>query len=327
MHDAHSDGSCTSQAGKKVPCPPYKTVEAAVARGLDFIAITDHNTVSHYDAERELAPYFDKMLFISGREITTFDGHANVYGTTEFIDFRLTSKYVPAFSKLLDEVEAKHGLLSINHPGAPTGSICMGCGWSVKDTDYSRVHVVEALNGGSMDGKFSGIPFWQARLNEGFRMTAIGGSDNHNASYAPEHESAIGLPTTVVYAAELSERAVLEAIRAGHVFVDAQGTRDRAITFEAEAGGQKAMMGDTLKAPAGTPINLTLTMDHLAGAHAELVRDGEVVPFGDHAPVKVEHESWQLTQTSDGRRHWLRVNVRATDGSLLVLGNPVYLNF
>ena len=104
MHDAHSDGSCLSQSGKKVPCPLYKTVETAAARGLDFIAISDHNTTSHYNDMRELQPYFDRLLLIPAREITTFQGHANVYGPTDFIDFRLTSPHVPNFNKLLDEV-------------------------------------------------------------------------------------------------------------------------------------------------------------------------------------------------------------------------------
>src|SRR6201996_5983974 len=54
MHTAHSDGSCLSQSGRKVPCPVFLTAEAATARGLDFIAVTDHNTISHYDALREL---------------------------------------------------------------------------------------------------------------------------------------------------------------------------------------------------------------------------------------------------------------------------------
>ncbi|WP_242618087.1 CehA/McbA family metallohydrolase [Edaphobacter modestus] len=321
LHDAHSDGSCVSEAGKKVPCPLFKTVEAARARGLDFIAITDHNTVSHFDAMRELAPYFDKMLLIPGREITTFDGHANVFGTTEFIDFRLKSKYVPTFNDLLNDVEKKHALLSINHPGSPTGAACMGCGWSVKDTDFSRVHVIEAINGGSMDGPQSGVPFWQKRLNDGFRVTAIGGSDNHNASY----QSAIGKPTTVVYAANLSERAVLEGIRAGHVFVDLQGSGDGAIEFTATAGSQSAVMGDALKASSGTNVHFVLTMLNLAGAHAEVVRDGVVKPLGEVA--KNARETREFDEPSDGERHWVRVNVRGENGRLLVLGNPVYLNF
>jgi hypothetical protein len=310
-----------SEAGRKVPCPLFKTVEAARARGLDFIAITDHNTVSHFDAMRELAPYFDKMLLIPGREITTFDGHANVFGTTEFIDFRLKSKNVPTFNDLLNEVEKKHGLLSINHPGLPTGAECMGCGWSVKDTDFSRVHVIEAINGGSLDGPLSGVPFWQRRLNDGFRVTAIGGSDNHNASY----ESAIGKPTTLVYAGDLSERALLEGVRAGHVFVDVQGSRDRAIEFTATAGTQRAMMGDAMKVPLGTNVHFVLMLLNLDGARAEVVRDGVAKPLGEAA--KSARETREFDEPSDGKRHWVRVNVRGDNGQLLVLGNPIYLNF
>lgn len=56
MHTAHSDGSCASQSGKMVPCPVFVSVQTAAARGLDFIAITDHNADSQYDAERELQP-------------------------------------------------------------------------------------------------------------------------------------------------------------------------------------------------------------------------------------------------------------------------------
>ena len=323
MHDAHSDGSCTSEAGKKVPCPLYKTVEAARARGLDFIAITDHNTMSHFSEMRELAPYFDKMLLIPGREVTTFQGHANVFGTTEFIDFRLTSKYVPTMNDLLNEVEKKHALISLNHPGLPTGAECMGCGWSAKDTDFKRVHVIEAINSGNVDGPLSGIPFWQKRLNDGLRVTAVGGSDNHNATLEPEH--GVGRPTTVVYAKELSESAILEAVRAGHVFVDTQGTRDRSIEFTALADGKTVMMGDLMKAAVGAKVKFSLTMTGLAGAHAELVRDGEASALGEAAGSS--KETRELDWTSDGKRHWVRVNVRGADGGLLVLGNPVYVNF
>lgn len=38
-----------------------------------------------------LQPAFDKILLVPGREITTFYGHANVFGLTDFIDFRMTS--------------------------------------------------------------------------------------------------------------------------------------------------------------------------------------------------------------------------------------------
>lgn len=42
--------------------------------------------------EPTLQPYFDKLLLIPGREITTFQGHFNLFGATQFLDFRLGSK-------------------------------------------------------------------------------------------------------------------------------------------------------------------------------------------------------------------------------------------
>jgi hypothetical protein len=30
---------------------------------------------------------------------------------------------------------------------------------------------------------------------------------------------------------------------------------------------------------------------------------------------------------SDGQPHWVRVDVRSPEGKLLVLGNPVYVNY
>jgi len=116
IHTAQSDGECLSQAGAKVPCPLYKTVEAAAARGLDFIAISDHNATSQFNEERELQPYFDRLLLLPGREITTFYGHANVFGPTGFVDFRLGSEQMPDFNAMLTRIAALGGIVSLNHP-------------------------------------------------------------------------------------------------------------------------------------------------------------------------------------------------------------------
>jgi hypothetical protein len=327
MHDAHSDGSCVSQAGVKVPCPLYKTVEAAAARGLDFIAITDHNTMSQYDDMRELQPYFDHLLLMPGREITTFQGHANVFGTTAFIDFRLTSPHVPHVNDMLQQVQELHGLFSINHPNAPSGAACMGCGWTAPDTDYSRVNAIEAINGGSVEGPRAGIPFWQDKLNQGYRLTGIGGSDNHAAEHAPLVKSNVGRPTTVVYAQNLSEIAVLDGIRAGHVFIDTEGTTSRTLEFSAQDGTKAATMGDSLSPTAGEQVHFTIKMLALQNAHPEVIRDGEVTTLIDAAPVVSEDETRGFDYPSDGKRHWLRVNVRSVDGTLLIVGNPIFLNF
>lgn len=320
MHDAYSDGSCLSQAGVNVPCPLYKTVETAAVRKLDFIAISDHNTTSQYDGIRELQPYYDQLLLIPAREITTFYGHANVFGLTDFVDFRVGSRSVPNVNTISSQVNAYHGLLSINHPGAPSNASCMGCGWTAPNTDYRQIAAIEAVNGGSMDGRGSGIPFWQDKLNQGYRLTGLGGSDNHEAVYPASVRSAVGHPTTVVYAQNLSERAILDGVRAGHVFVDLEGSPDRVIDFSAEVRDQKATMGDNLKAAPGDTVHFALRMRNLQGAYPEIVHDEPDARL-------FSEEMTTFAYRSDGKPHWFRVNVRGMDGKLLILGNPIYLNF
>src|SRR5262249_34961503 len=172
----HSDGRCTSQGGKTVPCPAFLTIQAAAARGLDFVAITDHNTTSHFNAMRELQPYFDRLLLLPGREITTFQGHVNVFGVTDFLDFRVGSMSVPEMTTLLERARGLGALASINHPGLPSGESCLGCGWQPgAAVDLRLVGAVEVVNGGVPEGPFSGVPFWEKQLGNGLRPTAIGG--------------------------------------------------------------------------------------------------------------------------------------------------------
>ncbi|HVW77219.1 MAG TPA: CehA/McbA family metallohydrolase [Alloacidobacterium sp.] len=326
MHTAHSDGSCQSQSGHKVPCPLFLTAEAAAARGLDFIAITDHNTTSHYNDLRELQPYFDKLLFLPGREITTFWGHANLFGPTNFVDFRVGTT-VPTIQSLFEEARRAHAILSINHPNAPTGEVCMGCGWTPdKTVDPHLITTIEAINGGAEEGKYSGVSFWENYLNQGYRIVAIGGSDNHNALLPADAKNAIGSPTTVVYADNLSVGSILEGIRKGHVFIDLSASRDRAFHVSAESGNAKAMMGDVLQAPAGSTIHISAHVKACAGQQLRFVLDGQPVA-SLASPITQDTQDIALTLTVDGKQHWLRPDVITQNGKLVLLGNPIYLNY
>lgn len=332
MHGAHSDGGCQTQSGEaRAPCPLVFTVEEAAKRGLDFIALSDHNTVSQANDIRELQAYFDRLLLIPAREVTTFQGHGNLFGSIDPVDFRVGSKTVPDWNSLLKQAAALHGVFSINHPIRPSDETCMGCGWTPQQpVDMHLVQAIEAVNG--MDAsspKYTGIPFWQDQLNKGFHLTGIGGSDNHNAKLPlpmPGGSMAIGLPTTVVHASELSMKAILDAIRAGHVFIDAQGSRDRSMDFAASVGDRSAEMGDALAAPAGSVVHVTMHASAVDRGKVEIIVDGQTFqPIGDmsiHGATQALAFDWP----SDGKRHWMRANVRGADGALLLVGNPVYFN-
>jgi hypothetical protein len=326
MHTAHSDGTCQSQSGQKVPCPLFRSVESAAARGLDFIAITDHNTESHYDEERELQPWFDKILLMPGREITTYQGHANLLGTSRYVDFRIGTSEVPSMNAILREVQSLGAVISINHPSVRSGEICMGCGWLPESpVDYHLIQAVEVVNGADADSDRSGVAFWEKLLNQGYRPTAIGGSDNHDADI--EGPGSIGYPTTVVYSRSLSTAAILEGIKAGHVFIDTEGTRNRLLEYSAAADGRSAAMGDTLLLKGGNSIHIAVHVKGVNGAHILVIADGVKQPVGQGSPIDGDDTQLSLDWDVSKVRKWIRLDICSADGHRLLIGNPIYLHW
>jgi hypothetical protein len=327
MHTAHSDGSCASQSGKRVPCPAFLTVQSAAAQGLDFIAITDHNADSQYDAMRELQPYFDHVLLIPGREMTTFYGHLNVFGVTRFIDYRVQPQSDRDTDAIVRDALAQGGIASVNHAMAPTGERCMGCGWTpLKPADMSRFAAIEVINGGS-GINFSSAEFWEQQLRSGHRLTAIGGSDNHNGPMTLDHPGAIGWPTTAVQAKELSVPAILDGIRAGHVFIDLTASRNRLLEMEARNGAAQAQMGDMLSAGKGDDVDLRFHVVGCAKTTLHFFVDGREDATLASQAIAGEEEQLKIRWISDGGRHWLRAEVLDANGTLMLLGNPIYINF
>lgn len=326
MHTAHSDGHCASQSGKPVPCPVFLTAQSAAARHLDFIAITDHNTDSQYEAMRELQPYFDMLLLIPGREITTFWGHFNILGVTRYVDYRTVKRNGLDVNAVLRDVAAKGGIASINHALAPGGEICMGCRWEPPaPVDMSLFTGVEAINGGS--DLFSSVAFWQQQLDDGYHLTAIGGSDNHNAPTPEGQDGAIGRPTTVVEAGELSVAAILKGIRSGRVFIDLTSSRDKVVDLTVNTVTSQARMGESLKVGSGDAVRIVVHTEACAGAVVHLFVDGRETPALAPRKIVAPAEDTQTQWTALTGRHEIRVEIRSAENELLLLSNPVYINF
>lgn len=330
-HTAHSDGSCVSVGGRRVPCPAFRTLAAATEQGLDFVAVTDHNTFSHFNALRELQDYHDTVLIVPGMEFTTFGGHANVLGTSDLPDFLLPGGGAQRATEVFRSARAQGGLVVINHPGLPSNEDCMGCGWSAA-TDWSQVDALEIVNGGSLlrfgsaEGPFSAIAFWERLLDQGLRITGVAGSDSHDPAAAPDKQVPVGKPRAAVFAQALSQRAIFEAVRSGRVFVDVEGTRTRSIDLRVLAGSASAAMGGTLALPRGGRFELQLDTRDVDGARLEIVRGDQ----GSHAIASTQTIAGAAATTripleATGCPGWIRADVRSASGELLLVSNPVYL--
>lgn len=326
LHSAHSDGSCPSQSGARVPCPLFLTLQAAAARRLDFVAVTEHNSSSHHALLREAQPYFDRMILIPGREITTFHGHFNVFGVTEPLDFRLAPAGRNSFNALADRVHALGGIVAINHPAVPSGEACMGCGWTMPGADLRKADAVELVNGGSAaaengnpEGRLWGGPFWLAALEAGNAITGIGASDSHDPTRTAGEFNAVGRPTTVVYAKAFTQRAILEGIRAGRVFVDLSGGTGTMLDLQLATDRGSAPMGAEIEATPGAVMTAVV---RIAG-----VRNATVKLLGARGPLAsgaVDGDAeLRLPLRLAAGRHLVRAEVRSADGRLLLISNPV----
>jgi hypothetical protein len=307
-------------------------LEAARRANLDFIAVTEHNAVSHHSVLRELQAYYDTMLIIPGREITTFYGHMNVFGPMGQLDFQLGSPRLPEIARLFDQIEAQGGLASINHPGMPSGEACMGCGWIAPDVDYSRLAAVEIANGGTMhrtqsaDGLFSHIPFWEALLNQGFRVVGIAGSDSHDPDAPLNRQYPVGRPATVVFAQALSQQAVFEGVRSSRVFVDLDGDPARFVDIAVQAAEGRAVMGGAVRLGRRERGILSVTVRGAAGGRVEIVT-GAGAPALEAPVLAVASADETVRTTIRGVRtpYWVRVNVRDAEGRLVLISNPIFI--
>ncbi len=326
-HTGHSDGSCPSLSLRKlVPCPVFKTADMAAQRKLDFVVITDHNASSHANAIRELQPYYDHLLLIPGRELTSFVGHATIIGTVKELDFKPHSPE-QGWDAALAALDAS-SFVSINHPVRPSGEFCMGCGWR-GPLPNPHLQGIEVVNGDDLGTPYSGLPFWQQALDEGHRLTAVAGSDNHQPDQDAANWGALGRPATVVFASELSQIAVIDALRKGHAFIDMSkalvtSAAPKIIELWAEVNGAQGMMGDLLTAKAGQPILLKVKVQNAQGLHLHLHASPSLKLPAEIGAVTGAEAAYELKAAAPTGKSWVFVEVRDAFGKLVMMSNPLY---
>lgn len=188
-HSVHSDGRLSID----------QLAALGVRSGLDFLGVTDHNTVSHHPFLAD-AGATHGITLLPGQEVTTHRGHANAFGDIGWIDFRTPAQH------WVEEVERRGGILSINHP------ISGDCSWI--HALSRRPAAVELWHSTWYRNMISTAPLaWLGNWSPG--ATLLGGSDFHTLEEPPRP----GTPTTWVAAEDASVAAILDGVRAGRTAI------------------------------------------------------------------------------------------------------------
>ena len=307
-HTHHSDahGTLAQLTGK------------ARSLGLDFLAITDHNTISHHAHLAALAD--DALLLIPGQEVTTNYGHMNVWGTSRWCDFRCRSD--DEMRAVIELAHAHGGVCSINHPKQD------GPAWQYS-TDLP-VDALEVWQGPWPWRNTESLVLWDRLLDSGRRLPVVGGSDYHCPAGDEAGFLRLGQPTTWVSVTARGIPAILAAIRAGRTSISAAPDGPR-LDLRATAGDAAAEMGGTLRITSGSAINVEVQIERGAGwtlrllvdctlAHetpiaaatatvchtltathyirAELVGDAPPALIPPHAPPNLDLRDWRWALTN-----------------------------
>ncbi len=175
----------------------------ASKRGLDFLAVTNHNNY----AENLRLPSAAGLTLIPGVEWTHYKGHINFLGAKQPFGTTFVANSEREMLRIVADAKARGALISVNHP--KDGN----CPYLWQSDD--AFDMLEIWNGLMRPANSRAIAWWTALLCRGRRVPAVGGSDFHRS-----HDVfRLGRPVNAVYAASRSACDILAAVAAGKSYV------------------------------------------------------------------------------------------------------------
>lgn len=234
----------------------------AAARGLDFLAISDHN-----DVRSVSDPGFGTqgVIGIPAYE-NSLRGHAQMLGATTVYD--AGDRSTAAVLDLRDALRRAGGVFQINHPADDLQTAMATCvdttgldwqyGYEVAPDTIEVWNVSPLLQPPAPSGNSNddAIKYWECWLARGARVAATGGSDAHWAATAAH---GAGHPTTWVFARGHSAPGVLQGLREGRTSVSlvppAEGGLQLLLEGDADGDGvYESLIGDAV--PPGAALRV-----------------------------------------------------------------------
>lgn len=326
-------------------------IAQARAAQLDFLMVTEYVTGQHWKTLGAVQRANPDLLIWPGREVITYFGHVSGHGETpRVLEFRHGFEDID-IGAIQGAIKADGALFQVNHPTSFPGPVfsnfCRGCEFTLGDRiDWDQVDTLEILNGPvlataddlgvplaqpQIENPFmtTAIALWEQQLRAGHKITGVSGSDSKGVDAEDQRRrKGYGSSTTVVYADELSRAALTRAIQAGHAYVRTRGTNGSPLLeFEATAGHQRGIFGDTLRVDAFEPVTLKTTVYRGSTQTLSYLRNGVTMlsvpvtsdPFVHEFPLALRDA---LNEGPLGT-FW-RIEVRDAQ-SRTAIGNPIFL--
>jgi hypothetical protein len=314
-HDAYcgpgDDNTAPEEAYTLGGSPAERFAEAA-AKGLDFLALTDHHSAgspeeSGFDSVQDPGFGSAGVIGVPGYE-NSIGGHAQMLGAKRI--YHSGDGKDAAVTAMADALRADGGVFQANHPADDLGAPVADCAhlpqmhWQyglrvpVDTVEVWNIghHLQPPLPAGTSNA--DAIAFWECWLQTGRRVAATGGSDSHWLSTAAVQ--GVGNPTTWVFAQERSDRGVLAALRAGRTTISFQPpvTGAAPLLLEGDVdrdGVYEAMVGDTV--PPGTPLRVRAPGIQEAGfvdvrANGRTLVEGASLAPGGSVDLVVDKPGW-----------------------------------
>jgi hypothetical protein len=279
--------------------------QQASLRGLDYLAITDHN-----DIRSQTDPGFGAhgVLPVPAYE-NSLRGHAQMLGAEQIYDNGDES--ATSVNLLAELLRVDGGVFQTNHPADGSTAFPHDADWgygydvqpdTVEVWNISRLYQPPLPSGSSND---DAVRYWEGWLDRGAKVGATGGSDNHYK--ATQGAQGPGQPTTWVYSDSRSPQAVLEGLRAGRTFISHQppGFSGPRLFLEADGNGDgefEAMVGDTV--PPGS--RLRVRVENAPGALLRLITNGSRLAA---TAVPVTGPTFTHTLRTPSSSTWIRAEL------------------
>ncbi|WP_052127281.1 CehA/McbA family metallohydrolase [Pontibacillus litoralis] len=297
-HTIHSDAVHTTE----------ELLQSAKDKELDWLAITDHNTISAFEDIDGKAT----VNLIKGVEMTTLFGHFLTLGyqsNQQPMDWTLIDR--SNIHAVFQQMKKQGLLIGIAHPFDIGSPYCTGCRWQYVLQSLQYVDFIEVWNSEDPHHTLASedsIAKWTQLLNSGIEMAATCGRDWH-------HSNTTKAPAFLHVRANeaATEQDILTSVQLGRSYM----TIAPLIDMHVNDGWT---IGDRVNKKEVQTLEVQVQLQNANHVHKVRIESnlGDILETGeiDFKSIVSQDQKQQLT--------WLRVSAFDQEMNRILLTNPIY---